>query len=193
MAWCQEPLPIKEFGAGRAQDQWEGCMPARQARSVESIIEAWTDLLDRRRAQEPSDSTRINDETALADMWNTWMREWLAANLEGDQLVGRTPQQRKSVFQAHIKRVYGSKHFVFGIWQTGLSWLDRAGGDAPELVSEAFARWISTWWGPSGGAKRGPQPGRHSSVAAASSARAASCRSSGTSATGGTWSRTNLR
>ena len=78
--------PVLESTAARTNTT-----PARVQKSSAEIKEAWQVILDRRRLVQPDDTLPIHDRDILADLYTTWMHEWLKDNL--------TPQQQRLKFK----------------------------------------------------------------------------------------------
>ena len=51
--------------------------PAFRAKTSETILDAWTELFKRRRAEQPEDMQPLTDVKAKSTIWNTWCHEWM--------------------------------------------------------------------------------------------------------------------
>jgi len=122
-------------------------LAARVLKTNSELAEAWRLIMERRRLVERDDARPITDRDTLAEMYTSWMDEWLEENLFDDQRDYERRQQT-SIFAAHLNNHYGAKHFVMGLWQTGVQWappLDmvlKNHRGALEYVAKNFALWI---------------------------------------------------
>ena len=98
--------------------------PARvqQSSAVLQSSAAWQVILDRIRLVETDDTEPIQDRDKLANLYTTWMHEWLRENLTQKQ-QSFDNKQKSSIFAAFLKKNYGGKAFVMALWQTGIQWL----------------------------------------------------------------------
>ena len=119
---------------------------ARVLKTNTEIADAWRLILERRRLVEVDDACPIRDPDILADMYTSWMHEWFAENLSEKQREFKSSQQ-SSIFAAYLHNNFGAKHFVMGLWQTGVQWapppkmLDNDPNGALEHVAKNFAKW----------------------------------------------------
>ena len=112
------------------------------------MVEAWQDLLRWRRRVEPDDAKPIDDRDTRASIWNRWSAEWRENYLTPKQQRYKTIQQT-SIFNAWVRKRYGSKHFLMAMLETGITWAPSAGfletdrDGVTEHVAQNFATWIA--------------------------------------------------
>lgn len=107
------------------------------AASMQNIME-----IRRRRT---SDDRAILHEAEVRECWNTMMREWLYANLRDDQQKYANNQKR-SIFNAVVRKAYGSKYLLMAIWKYGLSWAPHGVAasehDVSAQIIHCFCKWL---------------------------------------------------
>ena len=139
------PRDTSQFGKGKRPVLHSTAKPAARMKKAGDIAAAWQELFRRRRAYQPDDTQPIEDEDTRADIWNTWSRDWLAANLTQEQQK-KTRSQKTSIFNAYMKGAYGDKRFVFAMLQTGITWAPSAeqlsGIGAAEHAASRFVSWV---------------------------------------------------
>jgi hypothetical protein len=119
---------------------------ARVLKTRSEIANAWRLILERRRLVELDDTCPITDPDTLADMYTSWMHEWLDENLTEKQCRLKGNQQ-SSIFAAYLNNNLGARHFVMALWQTGVQWapppamLNNDHNGALEHVAKNFAKW----------------------------------------------------
>ena len=118
--------------AGATEHAAQDSSKARILKSPEAIRLAWERLFEERRKLEPDHRLPINDQDALAKLWTDWMHQWLSTQLTPEQQV-KKPNEKTSIFGAWVYREFGGKHFVFAMWQTGLTW-----APTPELINSNY-------------------------------------------------------
>ena len=119
---------------------------ARVLKTRSEIADAWRLILERRRLVELDDTRPITDPHTLADMYTSWMHEWLDENLTEKQCRLKASKQ-SSIFAAYLNNNLGGKHFVMALWQTGVQWapppamLVNDQNGALEHVAKNFTKW----------------------------------------------------
>ena len=117
------------------------------ANTFAELQEAWLQLFKRRRTVQPHDTVPIMDEKARAKIHNDWQNEWLQENLRPDQRE-KSRSKQTSIWDVHLKKVYGGKHFVMALLETGIVWepslkdVQENGLDASEHVGKCFCGWL---------------------------------------------------
>ena len=95
--------------------------PAIRLKTAASIQAALEELMEWRRTEQQDDTSPMNDPEKASKIWNAWCNHWLAHNLTAEQ-ERYLRMNHTSIFTAYMHRRYGSKHFVFAILQTGITW-----------------------------------------------------------------------
>ena len=117
------------------------------AKTFDELQEGWCELFKRRRTVQPDDTVPIMDEEARAKIHNDWQNEWLQENIRPDQRK-KTGSKQTSIWDAHLKKVYGGKHFVMALLETGIVWepslkdVQEKAVDAVEHVGRCFCGWL---------------------------------------------------
>ena len=130
------------MGAGSSASEHGRGQAGLRPKAPEKLREAWLELFQRRRREQPDGTLLLTDETAKARIFTRWVDEWLKENLRADQLT-RARARQTSIFCAYMKRVYGGKYFVMALLETGLNWSppsDPVG--ATEHVGQQFCAWL---------------------------------------------------
>ena len=90
----------------------------------------------------------IQDPARLADMWTTWMHQWIRSDGELTEDQRRKSTAAKtSLFNVWVHQNIGGKQFVMAVWQTGITWappprlLETDYTGALEHVAKHFASW----------------------------------------------------
>ena len=99
----------------------EGMRAALRVKDVGVIRAAWEEIMRRRRMVQADDRVPITERSDLAQMHSEWMTQWLAESLTEEQR-NKPRNKRTSMFNAHLKKEFGGKHFVMALWQTGITW-----------------------------------------------------------------------
>jgi hypothetical protein len=120
--------------------------PARQMKSKEDLIEMWTEILSRRRVEQPNDAEPLAPE-AVSRIYTNWMHAFIQTELTERQR-SRTPSQKSSIFAVHVNRLYGGKHFLMGLLRAGITWIPPAEkladpDGATEHVQTKFMIWLT--------------------------------------------------
>ena len=97
-----------------------------------------SELFKKRSRMQPDDTLPILDKHPRARLWTDWCNDRLLTELTDKQRWTKR-SNHTSIFNEHMKKSYGQKYFVFGIFQTGVTWVSR--GSANE-VADSFVAWV---------------------------------------------------
>ena len=117
-------------------------------KSPDEINDAWQTMFRKRRLQEPNDNAPINNSNARKEMYNRWMKEFIANELTAEQRKNKRSSQTR-IFRAHLMQKYGGKYFIMALWQTGITWAppkelldNKKTQGGTEHVVKFFASWV---------------------------------------------------
>ena len=119
---------------------------ARRMKTEGEIVASWTELFERRRAEQPDD-TQAADVDQVGDIWSDWCHDWINSELFPYQQA-KPFREKSSFFNAWVKKTYGSKHILLALLETGLTWApppDMVEGDfdsASKHVAKNFVIWL---------------------------------------------------
>ena len=146
--FCRRPL-LQSTDPTQAPKQDK--TKARRLKSPKELEQGWTQIMARRRLEEPNDRGPLQDDeegSICARMWRTWEHEWIERECTVVQKQRKWARQT-SLFLAWANNNLGGKHFIIALWQTGISWaptpemlVDQNG--ASEHIAWHFAHWCLT-------------------------------------------------
>ena len=124
----------------------EGMRGALRVKDVGVIHAAWEEILHRRRKVQADDRVPITERSDLAQMHSEWMNQWMAENLTEEQR-NKPRNKRTSMFNAHLKKEFGGKHFVMALWQTGITWAPSCAmtQENPDGAAQHVATELVSW------------------------------------------------
>ena len=118
--------------------------PARESITEEQIVQAWSDVLFWRRTVEADDTAPISDSAVVAKAYTNWTHHWIENELRPDQQ--RLDYSNKtSIFNAYLRRIYGSKYFVLALISTGITW-GFPPWEVPRGATEHTANHLADWF-----------------------------------------------
>ena len=120
LANCMESFFLKRPVLQSTASATDGA-PARTMKSASEISAMWTEILTRRRLEEPGDTAPIADHDRLKAMHANWLREFIDHKLSAAQQLRRRSKQT-SAFGAYLKNNFGGRALVMALWQTGITW-----------------------------------------------------------------------